>query len=185
MLRYIHMLLLAGLMMTWAIPTEADPFADFGVIRPKVQKPAPDFTLANLKGEQRHLSDYRGKVVLLHFWATWCLPCRTEMPVIHHLGHSNAERGLELLCINVDRGNRDGVREFMQDISLNFHTLLDPEGDVRNVYEVRGFPTTYIIGRDGKIIGRIIGERDWGGSQARLLIEHLLGSEFVQADRIQ
>lgn len=174
MLSYRYLLLLAGLMAVWISPAGADPFADFGVIRPRVEMAAPDFSLGSLDGKPRNLSDYRGKVVLLHFWATWCLPCRAEMPVIHHLGHAHTDQGLELLCINVDRGNQDGIRQFMQDIKLEFYTLLDPGGDVRHAYEVRAFPTTYIIDRNGKIKGLIIGERNWGSAEAKALALALL-----------
>jgi len=170
-------LLLGCWIVAWAIPAQADPFSDFGVIRPRVQMAAPDFSLASLDGKPSRLSDYRGKVVLLHFWATWCVPCRSEMPVIQRLGRSHSGQGLELLCVNVDRGNRDGIRKFMLDINLQFQTLLDPDGNVRNHYEVRALPTSYLVGRNGKTIGRIIGERKWDGPEAKALIKFLLAPE--------
>ena len=113
--------------------------------------------------------------MLLHFWATWCAPCRKEMPVLHDLGEEHSADGFELMCVNVDRGNKSAVETFMRDISQHFHTLLDSDGEVRNTYEVRALPTSYIIGRDGKIIGKVIGERDWAGLQALNMIKMLLG----------
>ncbi|MDQ7011882.1 MAG: TlpA disulfide reductase family protein [Mariprofundaceae bacterium] len=170
----------AGLSALWlavmVVPANAiaNPFSDMGVVRPKTSLPAPDFTLTDMDGERHQLSDYRGEVVLIHFWATWCLPCRAEMPAIHRLSRTFDGKGLKVLCVNVDRGNRQAVEDFMQDIGLHFHTLLDPQGEVRGRYEVFALPTSYIIGRDGKIIGRAIGERNWDGAKSRALIGYLL-----------
>lgn len=176
-MRLLHCAVVALLSMLWAGPAGADPLVDMGVVVPKVHLPAPDFELAGLEGGRQRLSQYRGKLVLLHFWATWCAPCRTEMPQLHQFWRAFRSRGLELVCVNVDRGNREGVDAFMQEIGLHFHTLLDPGGEVRNRYEVFALPTSYLIGRDGKIIGRIIGERDWSSKEAAALIRKLFGSD--------
>ena len=148
-------------LMFWAHAAQADAFTDFGVIKPKVRVKAPEFTLMDMEGRQRSLSSYQGKVVVLHFWATHCLPCRKEMPTLHHLHHGFDAKDLELVCISIDKGGKGKIEGFMNDIDLHFNTLLDPDGDVRNTYEVRALPTTYLIASDGKISGRIIGERDW------------------------
>ncbi len=169
--------------LVWAIPARATPpdgaldraLADFGVIAPRVSMPAPGFSLAGLDGEQRSLSSNRGKIVLLHFWATWCPPCRKEMPLLHELEKEFAGQNFALMCVNVDRGNKAAVEKFIHGISQHFHTRLDPDGKVRNSYEVRALPTSYIIGRDGKIIGKIIGERDWAEAEASNLLKTLLG----------
>ncbi len=169
--------------LVWAIPARATSpdgaldgaLADFGVIAPRVSMPAPDFSLAGLDGEHRSLSSNRGKIVLLHFWATWCAPCRKEMPLLHELEKEFAGQNFALMYVNVDRGNKAAVGKFVHGIDQHLHTLLDPDGDVRNTYEVRALPTSYIIGRDGKIIGKIIGERDWAGAQASNLLKILLG----------
>jgi len=177
----VKLLLIANmLMVVGAIQAPAASLAvdqamrDFGVQLPKVRKPAPEFSLPKLDGGHISLADARGKLVLLHFWATWCVPCRHEMPLLHHMeqGMDNAE--FRMICINVDRGDSDGVRTFIDTVSPQFHTLLDPDGAVRNRYAVRGLPTTYLIGRDGKIIGRIIGERDWTSPEAKNILEILL-----------
>ncbi|MDX8412316.1 MAG: TlpA disulfide reductase family protein [Mariprofundaceae bacterium] len=174
MSRYSRLVPLLLVLWTFAPLALADPLTDMGVITPKDRMPAPDFSLPSLHGEERRLSDFKGRVVLLHFWATWCAPCRKEMPELHTMWDGYREQGLELLCVNVDRGNRKGVESFMQDIGLDFHTLLDAEGAVRNDYEVRALPTTYVIGRDGKFVGRIVGERNWGGASAEALFQLLL-----------
>jgi thiol-disulfide isomerase/thioredoxin len=169
--------------LVWAIPARASSpdgaldraLADFGVITPRVSMPAPDFSLAGLDGQRRSLSSHRGEIVLLHFWATWCAPCRKEMPALHALEQRFAEHDFELMYVNVDRGNKAAVEKFMHGIGQHVHTLLDPDGEVRKIYEIRALPASYIVGRDGKIIGKIIGERDWAGSQASNLLKTLLG----------
>jgi peroxiredoxin len=148
-------------MLAWAGIAQADPLADFGVIQPRTRLLAPDFALTGMDGVSRSLSSYRGKIVMLHFWATWCASCRQEMPALQQLNKDFEGRDFELLCVSVDRGDGDAVRTFMHDINLHFNTLLDPEGEVRNAYAVRALPTTYLIGRDGKFSGLIMGERDW------------------------
>jgi cytochrome c biogenesis protein CcmG/thiol:disulfide interchange protein DsbE len=158
--------------MFWAVQAQADAFADFGVIKPKTRVTAPDFSLSDMDGRQRPMSSYQGKVVLLHFWATHCLPCRKEMPILHHMHHDFDPKDLELVCVSVDKGGKGKIEGFMNDIDLQFNTLLDPDGDVRKIYEVRALPTTYLIASDGKISGRIIGERDW--KKAGPMLESLL-----------
>ncbi len=147
---------------------------DMGVVTPRERLPAPDFSLPALNGGEQSLAQYRGKVILLHFWATWCVSCRKELPFIQKLWSEYEGGDLVLLGINVDRGNRRGVESFVQEMGLGFPILLDADGKVRNAYEIFAMPTTYIIGRDGKIIGRIIGERDWSGKKAHALIQSLL-----------
>ncbi len=147
----------------------ADVMADFGVVQPKTRMLAPDFSLKGVDGKVRSLSSLRGKSVMLHFWATWCAPCRQEMPLLHGLSKELEDDDVVLLCVNVDRGNQAGVKDFMGAINPDFNTLLDPEGDVRNAYSIRALPTTYLIGRDGKLSGLIMGERDWSKAAPALL----------------
>jgi len=166
---------LVGLvMLVWAVSAQADPLDSFGVQQPRVSKPAPNFSLAMHGGGEKALADYRGKVVLLTFWATWCAPCRHEMPQVESLWRTYRNRGFVVLGVNVDRGNRTGVADFVRSLHISFPVLLDPEGEVRNRYEVRALPTSYLIGRDGKIIGRIIGERDWSSPKAQAMMTVLI-----------
>jgi len=168
------LLMVAGAIQAPAAPLDVEQLMrDFGVQLPNVRKPAPDFSLPKLGGGRTSLSEARGKLVLLHFWATWCVPCRHEMPLLHGLEQGMGSAEFRMICINVDRGDSDDVRSFIDKVSPAFHTLLDPEGTVRNRYAVRGLPTTYLIGRDGKIIGRIIGERDWASPEAKSLMKTL------------
>jgi len=165
-------------MLVWAVSAQADVLdasaEAFGVQQPRVHKSAPDFSLAMLGGGEKALADYRGKVVLIHFWATWCVACRHEMPQIEQLWQRHKDDGLVVLGVNVDRGNLAGVRNFVHERNLSFPFVLDPEGATRNRYEVRALPTSYLIDRNGRIIGRIIGERKWGGRQATAMIKQIL-----------
>jgi len=169
------LLMVAGAIQAPAAPLNVEQFMrDFGVQLPKAHKPAPDFSLPKLGGGQTSLADARGKLVLLHFWATWCVPCRHEMPLLHSMEQGMDVAKFRMICVNVDRGDSDEVRAFIDTVSPEFHTLFDPEGSVRNRYAVRGLPTTYLIGPDGRIIGRIIGERDWSSALAQSMIRALI-----------
>jgi len=168
------------LVLAWTIEVHAEPAASvrqmmgsLGMQLPRQSKPAPGFLLSGLNGEQTSLSEFRGKLILLHFWATWCVPCRHEMPLLHAL-EREAIDGFHIICVNVDRGDSDEVKTFMDEVAPHFHTLLDPEGEVRKHYAVRGLPTSYLIGRDGKIIARVVGERDWSSPAMRELVKLLV-----------
>ena len=158
-----------------AVPAYADPFSELGVTTPKVRLEAPAFTLARLGGGgTAGLTDFAGKLVLLNFWATWCAPCREEMPAMQRLWERYREHGLVIVAVAVDKGNNKQVASFVDKLGLNYPILVDPEGKVRNRYEVVGLPMSYLIGRDGKISGRVIGATDWDSPQAFALVEHLL-----------
>jgi peroxiredoxin len=151
-----------------------DLFSELGVIRPKVRVEAPGFTLASLGGGDRSLEEFKGKVILLNFWATHCEPCREEMPAMERLWREMKKRGLVIIAVAADRGSPKKVEEFCKTTGVTFPVLLDPEGDVRRTYEVTVLPMSYIIGRDGKFIGKVIGEREWDGRAAFEFFEDLL-----------
>ncbi len=155
----------------------ADPYAALEVQRPHVRLPAPDFTLPSLDGRRVSLADFRGKVVLLNFWATWCQPCREEMPSLQALWESYRDRSFAILAVAADRGSLRPVKKFADRHGLDFPVLLDADGRVRGRYEVYALPMSYLIGRDGRISGRVPAARDWNGAAARALIEHLLAQE--------
>jgi len=165
---------LAGLHAS-AMPAYAgDPFKELDIIRPKTRVEAPDFTLEKLGGGSGSLADYRGKVVLLHFWATWCVPCRHEMPELEKAWLKYRQKGLIILGVSANRGNQRLVRDYVRKTGVTFPILLDPKGTVRNMYEVTGFPFTYIIGKDGKFIGKKVGDTDWKSPAFQRLIEELI-----------
>jgi len=178
LLLMVSLLVSAGALKAPAAPVTAEQMMlDFGVQLPKQRKPAPEFSLQKLGGGQLSLTDYRGKLVLLHFWATWCVPCRHEIPLLYSM-EQRLDAGLvRIIYVNVNRGDSGSVQTFIDKVSPQTQTLLDPDSTVRNRYAVRGLPTTYLIGQDGKIIGRIIGERDWTSAAAQRMLESLLGSD--------
>ena len=141
---------------------------------PQQRLPAPNFTLSKLAGQALHLSDYRGKVVLLNFWASFCSPCLEEMPALEALWQDYREQGFVVLAVAVDRGSIDPVRRFVETGNYSFPIPLDPDGDVRKQYEVMALPTTYLIGRDGRFAGRVLGAREWNSAQGRLIVQELL-----------
>ncbi len=125
----------------------------------------------------RSLSDYRGRVVLLNIWATWCEPCKREMPSMQQLHQDYAERGLAVVAVSVDAEDKaDAIRAFVQDYALTFDILHDRTGLFRSVYRYTGVPETYIVDRDGVIRRKWIGEDDWNSPTNRKFIERLLSS---------
>ena len=117
---------------------------------PQVGKPAPDFQLSNLEGQPISLSDFRGKPVLLNFWATWCGPCVFEMPFIQGIFEESSDTGLVILAVNIGE-TPSTVRDFIQAGNFSFPVLLDTSQDVALEYNVRGIPTTFLIDKNGII----------------------------------
>lgn len=111
---------------------------------------AADFTLKSLSGENIKLSEQRGKVVLLNFWATWCAPCKKELPYFNRLYGKYKDVGLEVIGINIDKGGTE-VRRMSEGLGLAFAVLPDPAGKISDLYRIRSMPTTYVIGKGGMI----------------------------------
>lgn len=133
---------------------------------------APDFTLPDLNGNEVSLSDFRGKVVFLNFWATWCPPCRKEMPSMEVLYQRLKDKDFELLAVSLDRQGSSAVEPFIRDYGLTFPILLDLNGDLARTYKVRGIPSTFIVDKEGLIAERVVGARDWSSPDS---IEKFLG----------
>jgi peroxiredoxin len=149
----------------------------FEITAPKQRLTAPAFRLPDLAAARVSLEDFHGKVVLAHFWATFCVPCRHEVPGLEALWQEYRERGLVIVGIAADRGSVEVVRDFSEQAGITFPVLQDADGQVRNRYEVTALPMSYVIGRDGRISGRAIGSQDWNSPAARRAIEALLGSD--------
>jgi len=113
-----------------------------------VNAPAPDFTLESRSGKNLRLEDFRGEVVMLNFWASWCGPCRQEMPLMNGLYDQYKDLGFTILAVNVDE-NRDEALRFLDAVPVNYPVLYDPESSVSELYEVQAMPTTVMIDRDG------------------------------------
>lgn len=138
---------------------------------------APDFRAVTLDSapKQKSLADYRGQVVLLNVWATWCLPCRVEMPSIERLHESYAPRGLKIVAVSIDdAGTETQIREFVKSFGLTFQILHDPKNLISNDYQVGGYPETFVLGRDGVIRKKVMEATDWNSPENRALIERLL-----------
>ena len=136
---------------------------------------APGFTLPDMDGEMHSLEDFRGKVVMLNFWATWCPPCRREKPSMHRLYEKYRERGLTVVAVNQFE-DPDLVIEFTGRLSLEptIPILFDRESRVSEQYGVKGLPTTYLLDKAGKIQFRAIGGREFDHPEVEVLIESLL-----------
>ena len=132
------------------------------------------FSLPLLSGERTSLSSYRGKVVLLNFWATWCPPCRAEMPSMEALYRRFKDQGLEILAVDI--GEDSAVQQYIQNNSFTFPVLLDGDGKVSSQYGIRAIPTTFIIDREGKIISMIRGGINWDDPKLTAAFDALLKS---------
>jgi peroxiredoxin len=139
-------------------------------------KQAPDFSAPNLAGQAVRLSAYRGQVVLVNVWATWCPPCREEMPSMERLYQKLKDRGFVLLAVSEDDTGVDGVKAFVQEMKLSFPVLVDPDGEVGRKLEVWGYPESFLIDREGNIVEHVIGPREWDGPSGLPVVEALLAS---------
>ena len=139
---------------------EDDLFSKIGIQSIKNKK-APNFCLKGLNGEKVELKSFKGKVVFLNFWATWCSPCKKEMPSMEALYKQFKEKDFVFLTISVDYEGGKKVREFIEKHHYAFPVLLDPKCETLDLYEVKGIPTTIIIDKKGIMIGKAIGPRTW------------------------
>jgi cytochrome c biogenesis protein CcmG, thiol:disulfide interchange protein DsbE len=139
---------------------------------------APEFTATAVdgSGRTRTLADYRDSVVLLNVWATWCLPCREEMPSIQALHERYGGRGLKVVAVSVDDpGAEPAILDFARQYGLTFEILHEPTGAIQRAYQTTGVPETFVIGRDGVIQRKENGHRDWNSPANRALIARLIG----------
>ncbi len=137
---------------------------------------APNFTLRDLTGKVRSLSQFRGKVVLLNFWATWCGPCRIEMPAMEQLYQTFPRREFEILAVSTDVQGPAVTGPFQQRMGLTFPILHDSEYRTGLVYGARTLPITFMLDRQGVVRQKIFGARDWASPEARELIQELMKS---------
>lgn len=150
------------------------PIAERGIV--KVGDEAPNFHLRDLAGNVVSLSQLRGKVVLLNFWATWCGPCRVEMPAMEQLYRTLPRREFEILAISTDPLGAAVTRPFQQEMGFTFPILHDSEYRVGLTYGARTLPITFMVDREGVIRQKIFGARDWASPEARELIHTLMKS---------
>jgi peroxiredoxin len=137
---------------------------------------APDFRAIDLAtGDSVSLRErYRGGVTLVNVWATWCLPCRVEMPAMEKLYQSLAPRGFKIAAVSIDEADPETVRKFVQELGLSFDILQDRSTKVQQIYQTTGVPESFLLNREGLIVKRVIGAHDWSSAVNRALIERLL-----------
>ncbi|MBM3223676.1 MAG: redoxin domain-containing protein [Candidatus Tectomicrobia bacterium] len=155
------------------------------VAGPDLVLPAPtermmfkaDFTLPDVQGRLVSLSSFRGRPVVLNLWATWCYPCREEMPSMQALYRDYHIRGLVMLAIAVDEGGPAVVIPFIQTHGFTFSVLLDPQNTLGTRLQIPAIPSTYVLDKQGRIVGLEMGARDWNTPQVRRFVEQLLAED--------
>ena len=148
-------------------------FAGAQELRPWSGGAAPPLALRDLDGRGHSLQDYRGKVVLVNFWATWCEPCREEMPSMNRLRASLAGRPFAVLAVNLAEPD-SRIRRFMEKVPMDFAVLLDRDTSVAKAWRARILPASYLVGPDGRIRYSVLGEIDWSHEAVRKLIVEIL-----------
>ena len=162
----------------WA---HSDAFEQMGIVKPKSVKQAPGFTLPDINGNIVRLKDFRGKPVLLNFWATWCNTCKEEMPSMERLYQRLKREGFEIIAISIDRRNEYRVRENVKNWGVTFPILLDQSQKTRKRYFIMGLPTSYLIDAEGKLRGFISGARSWDNEYTRQVIFSMKNHDFKEA----
>ena len=146
------------------------PFLDaMGILRPVKEAQAPDFTLPDPSAKARRLTEFSGQVILINFWATWCAPCRAEMPGMERIYREMKKDGFTILAVNVLE-SAEQVEPFVKELGLTFPILLDEEGQVSRLYRAFTLPMTFLLDRHGMVVGRALGDREWDSPEAKRLI---------------
>jgi cytochrome c biogenesis protein CcmG, thiol:disulfide interchange protein DsbE len=141
----------------------------------EINRPAPDFKAIDLATrDTASLEDYRGSVTLVNIWATWCLPCREEMPSMQTLYDSLGTRGFRIAAISIDEGSPEDVAAFAEQFRLTFDILHDRSGQVERLYQTTGVPESFLLDRRGVLVKRVIGAHDWSSLANIGAVERLL-----------
>ncbi len=166
--------LAVGLLSTtlWANPA----FDAMNVKLPEQSVSAPEFSLLTLDQQPIQLSDYKGQVVVLNFWATYCIPCRIEMPSLQKLSQRYEGEDVSVVAISLDEDKTTAIKKLVEKMNLTFPIALDGQlaGDD---YQVSVLPVTYIIGKEGQLLGRAVGDRDWASEEAYQLVDSIRAEE--------
>jgi len=143
-------------------------------VAPRIGNRPPNFTLQDLQGRTVELGSFSGKVIFINFWATWCAPCRAEMPAMERLYQDFKDKDFIMLAISEDLEGKPVVKPFVEEFKFTFPILLDPDLAINDRYEVRGIPTTFLIDKKGAITHKMLGARDWNQKEARELVRKLV-----------
>ena len=152
------------------IAASQDPFKGLELIRPSRAQAALPFTIPTPDGKSLKLVDYKGKVVFLSFWATWCPPCKDELPAMERLFQRTRKEGLVMLAVSVDADPKV-VASFLKEQRFTFTVGLDPTMELANAYGVRGLPASFIVDREGHLAALAIGPRAWDSAASQALVE--------------
>lgn len=154
----------------------SDAMKALAILEMQEKTPTPDVALPTLEGRPLALRELRGQVLLVNFWATWCLPCQWEMPLMEKLYQAYRDQGFVVVAISVDQQGAAVVKPFVESRKLTYPVLLDTKLEGATKFGLLGIPATFLIGRDGLIKGVTYGPKEWDGKEARAVIESLLGS---------
>ena len=179
--RLLIALLLAGSAITLGVggyvacaaPSVSDPFAALRVTRLVAAVPIASFDLKTLDGGTVRSNELAGKVVLLNFWATWCGPCKEEMPSLAKLQTKFDSARFQVVTVTTDMHPR-GIKQFLDHLGIHLPVLFDETEDVSRAFLVRGLPTTVLIAQDGRAVGRAVGPRAWDSEESVVLMRHVL-----------
>ena len=170
----MHLAALAALI----IPLPAAAFN----LAPTEPKPVPELTFFDGAGNEVSLADFRGEVVVLNLWATWCAPCRREMPSLDRLQAHFGGDGLEVIALSLDRGDVGKVRDFYDELGISTLAVYhDPQARAGRELGAPGLPTTILIDRSGQEVGRLLGPAEWDSDEAIAVIRALMGSSETDA----
>jgi len=143
----------------------------------------PALALRDVEGRPHRLEDYRGKVVLVNFWATWCEPCREEMPSMNRLRAALAGRPFEVLAVNLAE-SESRIRRFMEQVPLEFTVLMDRDSGTARAWQARVLPVSFLVGADGRIRYSVLGEINWTAESVRKTIVELLPPQKAGTDHV-
>ena len=158
------------------VKTEAAPGNGLGAFVRKAQpEPLPNVVFQNGDGQPVSLDSFKGRVVLLNLWATWCLPCRREMPALDRLQTALGSADFEVVALSIDRAGAAGGRKFLDGVGVSKLKLyVDPSAKLGNELKAVGLPTTLLIDRQGREIGRLIGPAEWDDAEAQKLVKQAM-----------
>ena len=156
-------------------------FSDMGVLQIPANTDPIEIRLNDLTGRPTSLSEFRGKIVFINFWTTWCLACVVEMPSMEKLHQKFKDKDFVMLAVNLQE-SASKIRQFFKEYKLTFLALLDTTGDVGAAFGIRSIPMTFILDKNGRIIGKILGPREWESKKSIALFDYLTDSTVASSN---
>ena len=176
--RFFHLVAILFIILCQGISIETqanDLFSKIDIKPIKDKRKIPNITLESLTGGKVELKNFKGKVIFLNFWATWCGPCKEEMPSMEALQLQFKDKDFLFLTISVDYEGAKPVRDFIAKHRYTFPVLIDQKGETLDLFDVKGIPTTFIIDKQGTLLGIAIGPRNWKSPEVITLLNQLIG----------